>query len=116
MTATVDITDYVAGDSLAIEFTVLQPDGSVFPDLDLCTIAWKLDQTAPLGVGANLLSKSLGHGVTLLSADIGTVSVVIDPGEIPSIGAMLHSLVITTDIGHIYTACRGEIVANSALS
>jgi hypothetical protein len=115
MSSQVDITDYVAGDSLEIDFTVLQSDGTVFPSLNTCTISWKLDQVAPLGPGANLLTKTLGQGVTLVSAPDGTVTVVINEGEVPAIGAMTHALVVTTGSGAQYTVAKGEFVAQASL-
>lgn len=115
MTTTVDISDYVAGDSLRIDFTVLQSDGAVFPDLATCTIEWHLDQVGPLGPGRNILTKSLGHGVALVSAAAGTVRVDIAPGEISAMGAMLHSLVVTTAGGQTYTVTRGEFLALSSI-
>ena len=115
MTTTVDITDYVAGDSLRLDFTVEQSDGTVFPSLSTCTIAWHLDQVSPLGPGPSLLTKSLGSGVTLNNAGTGSVSVAIGPGQIKALGSMLHSLIVTTAGGDVYTVAKGEFVAQASV-
>jgi hypothetical protein len=114
MTTTVNITDYCAGDSLQIDFTVEQSDGTVFPNLDTATIVWSLHQVAPLGAGKLLLSKTTvgSGGVTVVSAQAGTVSVDINEGEIEPLGAMLHKLVVTTAGGDVYTVAKGQITAN----
>jgi len=116
MSTEVDITDYVAGDALDIDFTVTQSDGSVFPSLSTCTIEWRLDFVSPLGPGANYLTKDLDGGVTLVDEEAGTVSVSIETDEIEPLGSLLHSLIVTTADGDKYTVAKGEFVAQAALS
>ncbi len=107
MTTTFDVTDYVSGDTLRLRFTVLHPDGGVFPNLDTCQIEWTLLRPTPLGVPEPHLLKAIGTGVTIIDVETGDVAVDIEQGEIPAIGAFVHSLVVTTADGHKYTEIRG---------
>jgi hypothetical protein len=109
MTTAFDINDYVAGDTLRLDLTVLHPNGDVFPSLDTCQIEWSLGRPTSLGICEPFLIKTLGAGVTLINAATGEVAVNVESGEIPQTGAFIHTLTIITADGQRYTEMRGTI-------
>lgn len=112
--ATYNVPDYIAGDTLAMEFTVRTTAGSV-PAVDTATWRYAVAPITPRAVGAPLFTKTLGAGVQVMDAETGLVRVTVNEGDIPDAGNYHHELEMTLSGGESFTIMSGRIVAKGAL-
>jgi hypothetical protein len=113
---TVNIPDYVAGDSLVFEFEIRTKTGGS-PDLTGATIKYGV---APISIrnviGTALFTKTVGSGITVLSATSpASVRVVVAKGDIPTPGEYWHEMELTLASLESYTTMGGRITAKQAL-
>lgn len=105
---------YTAGDSLLIEFTVLEPDGETPTNLTGATIRWGLSRVSRQTA---ILVKDNGDlsGVAITDAAAGEGTVTIDAGDIPGAGAYWHELEIVLASGESFTHFAGPFTVTPSI-
>lgn len=114
---TVTISDYVAGDTLALDFTLRDVDGDA-ADLTGAVIKWGVAAGKPGDAvfDSPLLVKSTAtSGVTITDAVNGKVAVRVNRGEFTGVGNFVHELEVTLVGGESYTVARGVLRSAAAV-
>ncbi len=107
------ILDYIAGDTLIIDFTVTDQDGDVV-DLTNATAVWKICLGTLEMTGSVLVTKTLGSGVAIIGPTEGKIRVTISKNTFTRVGEFVHALKVTLANGEGYTVSRGLLKANAA--
>ena len=112
---TMNIFDYVAGDSLDIDFTVLTASGSV-QNLTDCTAKWGVaKRISTMQFGPVLVTKTIGTGITVTNAALGTLKVSVSKGELTAVGDLIHELEVTLPSGASTTVASGILKSRAAV-
>lgn len=109
-----NITDYVAGDSLVLEYTIRAKGGGI-PDLTGATFKYGVAPVARRVRGSTLFTKTLGSGIAVTDLASATVRVTVNKGDIPDAGEYYHELEVTLANSESYTPMGGQIMAAQAL-
>lgn len=110
-----DIVDYIAGDSMEIDFTVQDAAGAAL-DLSGAVVKWSATKApGASNIGTAIVTKTIGSGITIMDATAGTLKVLIGKGDIQMIGWLFHDLEVTLPSGLSYTVAYGRINALPAI-
>lgn len=113
MTTTINISDYYAGDTLVMEFTVRDPRGRPV-DLTGASARWGV---SPLinarTIGAAALTLTSDEAEIVLSSNVATVT--LESGSFTDVGDFVHELEITLASGASLTVARGAFKSLPAI-
>lgn len=108
-----DVRDYIAGDTLTMNYTLNNPDGSAM-DLTAATIKWGAALVTNGKFASASVEKTVGDGITVTNAVAGQISVDVDAGDITAAGLYYHELEVVV-AGQSLTMCKGTLHADAAL-
>jgi hypothetical protein len=95
------------GDTVQLDFDLVEPDGSPL-DLDTADeITWSLSD--PTDLDTAILTKDTGDGISVLNADTGSCRVTVPAGALDTPGTYTHEIEAT--FGSItYTYGQGMLI------
>jgi hypothetical protein len=102
-----------AGDSLELDFTVIDEATSAPVDLTTAKLRWGIKPRLQSNCGP-VLVKSTANGIDIMGAQKNVARVLVDKGEVPA-GKFTHELEVTLSTGRSYTAASGPFDADPAV-
>jgi hypothetical protein len=105
-----DVKNYVSGDTLPINVTAKDETGAIL-DLTGAALVYEVS-TGEEPTQPPMLTKTIGSGITVVSAAAGTFTITLTAGETASMvtGNYFHECEVTIS-GAVYTLFQGVIMA-----
>lgn len=104
----------VSGDSKQLNITATESDGTAIDLTGVSAIKWSLFSTTN---GTEILTKTLGSGITVTTALSGVFAVVLDPADTTSLsGEYRHEVQITDASSNILTLSENTNLDSGTLT
>lgn len=108
------ILDYRAGDTLALDFNVVDDDTGDAVDLTGATAQWNICTGTINAIGSVIYSRHIGSGIVITDAPNGKLAVTVAKGAFTRVGDFVHVLKVTLATGVGYTVAYGALKSNSS--